>query len=76
MESGKKYLYEARAVAAHFQYTDGDGDFVPPKFAIEYIGEKEIDEPCDPDGQPAEIPQRSSGPREITFDRYQVRVRA
>jgi hypothetical protein len=76
MESGKKYLYEAKAVAAHFQYVDGDGDFVPPLFSAEHIGEKEFDEPCDPDGEPAELPERRSGPREITFDHYQVRVRA
>src|SRR6266571_4107049 len=76
MDSGKKYRYEAKAVAAHFQYTDGDGDFVPPKFGIEYIGEKEFDETCDPDGKPAKLPERKGGDREITFDRYQVRVRA
>ena len=76
MHSGRKYLYEAKAVAAHFQYTDGDGDFVPPKFSAEYIGEEEHDEPYNSDGEPATLPERKSGEREITFDRYQVRVRA
>ena len=76
MDSGKNYIYEAKAVAAHFQYVDGDGDFVPPSFSAEYIGVEGHNEPDDPDGAPAQLPPRENGDREITFDRYQVRVRA
>ncbi len=76
MKPGERYIYEAKAVAAHFQYVDGDGDFYPPTFTAEYIGEKEHNQPDDPDGRRAEIPERKKGQREITFDRYQVQVRA
>ena len=76
MESGKKYLYEAKAVAAHFQYVDGDGDFVPPISAPSTLARNSSTSPAIPTASRRNFRQRSSGPREITFDRYQVSVRA
>jgi hypothetical protein len=73
----KKYIYYAKSVAAHFQYTDHDGDFVPPLFSASYCGSKNFDGPNKPGGKPAKIPNRSKGkPKEITFDRYDVHITA